>query len=117
MGLVARGVAAAGPGSRKEGPMSEGANANSVDLLRWTFTADPAHRAEIEGHLHDLGLDVLVRDDCRFVVLWDEPEGDTDEVIEELWTLNGAPFEVIQEELHRLSLLAVHHEDAGAEAA
>lgn len=99
--------------------MSDQAATPSVDLIRWAFTVNPAHRAAIESHLHDLGLDVIVREDVHFLVTWDEPEPDQDidAVVEELWTINGAPFEVIQEEYHRTNLLALHHEDHGASEA
>ena len=97
--------------------MGDGQNAATIDLIRWTFTADPAHSGEIEEHLNDLGLDVLVRDGCHFLVTWDEPEGNIDEVIEAVWALNGEPFEVIQEEFHRQTLLHLHHDDSeGVEA-
>jgi hypothetical protein len=99
------------------GRMGDGQSSGTIDLIRWTFTADPAHRAAIEGHLNDLGLDVLVRDGCHFLVSWDEPEGNLDEVIEEVWALNGAPFEITQEEFHRQALLHVHHEEDGGSPA
>ncbi len=90
----------------------------STDLIRWTFTIDPTHRAEIEGHLEDLGADVWVREGCKFHVTWDEPEQDLDEVVEALWSLNGGPFEVTQEEFHRLGLHVLQlDEDVAREAA
>jgi len=91
--------------------MGDGQNAATIDLIRWTFTVAPDRRAGIEEHLNDLGLDVLVRDGCQFTVSWDEPEGNIDEVIEAIWTIHGAPFEVTQEEFHRQTLLHLHHED------
>jgi hypothetical protein len=92
--------------------------AASLDLIRWTFTIDPAHRAAIEEHLSDLGLDVLVRDDCKFLATWDEPDRDVDEVITTIWELNGAPFEVTQEEFQRSGLHILHHvEDEGTQEA
>jgi hypothetical protein len=100
--------------------MAEGQNAATIDLIRWSFTVNPAHRAGIEEHLNDLGLDVLVRDDAQFLVTWDEPEGDIDEVIEAIWALNQTPFEIIQEEFHRDNLVTVNQEDdatAGEQAA
>ena len=87
----------------------------TTDLIRWTFTIDPAHRPEIEGHLTDLGLDVVVYDESKFVVTWEEPDEETDPVIEALWALNGAPFEVTQEDFHRLGLHVLHHEDEATE--
>jgi hypothetical protein len=89
--------------------MSHEPNAPALDLVRWTFTSDPAHRAAIEEYLSDLGLDVLVRDECKFLVTWDEPDRDVDEVITAIWALNGAPFEVTQEEFHRLGLHTLHY--------
>ncbi len=93
--------------------MGDGQNAATIDLIRWTFSADPEHAAEIGEHLSDLGLDVLVRDATQFLVSWDEPEGNIDEVIEAIWAINGVPFEVTQEEFHRQNLLHLHHEDDG----
>ena len=54
-------------------------------------------------------------DDCKFVVTWDEPDREVEEIIAELWALNGAPFEVTQEDFHRLGLHTLYHvEDEGA---
>lgn len=91
--------------------MSLEETAPSLDLIRWTFTVDPEQRAAIENHLTDLGLDVTVRDDAQFVVCWEEPDESVDEVIEEIWALNGAPFEIAQEEFHRLNLSVLQHAD------
>ncbi|MCA1684925.1 MAG: hypothetical protein LC745_02850 [Planctomycetia bacterium] len=93
--------------------MVEGQNPGTIDLIRWTFTVKSDQVEAIEAHLNDLGLDVLVRDDALFLVSWDEPEGNIDEVIEAIWALNGEPFEVTQEEFHRQNLLHLHHEDDG----
>lgn len=93
--------------------MGDGHDA-TIDLIRWTFEANPEHRAAVEAHLADLGLDVLVRDGSHFLVTWDEPEGNIDEVIEAIWALNGEPFEVTQEEFHRQNLLHLHHDDGEA---
>jgi hypothetical protein len=81
------------------------------DLIRWTFTINPEHRAAIEAHLVDLGLDVVIHDDARFVVSWEEPDDSTDDVIETVWELNGEPFEVAQEEFTRTSLEILQHAD------
>ncbi len=91
----------------------------STDLVRWSFTIDPARRGEIETHLVDLGADLLVRDGQDFVVIWDEPDGDLTEVIEAIWALNGAPFDVVVEPFHRLDLITIQfaEEEASAEAA
>ena len=83
----------------------------SLDLIRWTFTVNPEHRTTIENYLNDLGLDVTVRDDAQFVVCWEEPDDTVDEVVGEIWALNGAPFDVAQEEFHRLSLNVLQQAD------
>jgi hypothetical protein len=99
--------------------MSPEMNSGTPDLVRWSFSVDPTHREAIEGHLADLGADVLVREGHDFLVTWDEPEHEDSEVIEALWALNGAPFEVISETFHRLELHTIHHvdEEPGAAAA
>lgn len=89
--------------------MSNGQDTSSIDLIRWTFAVNPARGPEIAAHLNDLGLDVLVQDDSKFVVTWEEPERDVDHVIEEIWELNGEPFEVTQEEFRRVALHTLHH--------
>lgn len=86
--------------------MSPSEDAAPVDLIRWTFTADSGRREAIEAALADLGADVSSRDGGQFVVLWDEPEADLDEVVDRLWALNGSPFEVTHESFRRLELLA-----------
>ena len=94
------------------------ANAPSLDLIRLTFTSDPKHRAAIEEYLTDLSLDVVVVDDCKFVVTWDEPDREVEEIIAEIWALNGVPFEVTQEDFHRLGLHTLYHnENEGSEEA
>src|SRR4051812_46340339 len=98
--------------------MSAELNTPPVDLIRWTFTVDPVHRAAIEEYLSDQGLDVLVRDECRFLATWDEPDGDRNEVIAALWELNGTPFEVTHEEFQRHSLHTLYQfEEEGAQEA
>jgi hypothetical protein len=91
----------------------------SLDLVRWTFTSNPEHRTEIESYLLDLGADVLVREGSDFLVTWEEPEEDLVEVVEAIWSLNGEPFDVIQEEFQRLSLNTLHYceDEADQEAA
>lgn len=75
------------------------------DLVRWTFTVDPSRRETLVNYLSDLGLDVLTRAEGQVVAVWDEPgDADLDAVIDELWSLNGAPFDVVHEELSRLSM-------------
>ena len=88
----------------------------TIDLIRWSFTAEPERAPEIEAHLADLGLDVLVRDGVHFLVSWDEPEGNVDEIIEAIWELNGAPFDVTQEEFQRRNLLHLQFDQAEASA-
>jgi hypothetical protein len=99
--------------------MSPDTKSASTDLVRWSFTINPARRGEIEGHLVDLGADVLVREGQDLVVTWDEPEGDLADVIEAIWSLNGEPIEVIQEGFHRLELLTIQHaeDETSAQAA
>ncbi len=92
--------------------MSEAQSAATIDLIRWTFTANAENAAAIEEHLGDLGLDVLVREGVHFVVLWDEPEGNVDEVIEAIWETNGEPLEITHEEFHRTNLLQVNLDDS-----
>lgn len=99
--------------------MSPEMKSGTPDLVRWSFSIDPAHREAIEGHLSDLGADVLVREGRDVLVTWDEPDQDDEsEVIEALWALNGAPFEVVSETFHRLELHTIHHvEDEAVQAA
>jgi hypothetical protein len=92
--------------------MSEADETLSIELIRWTFTVDPAHKGEIEAYLVDQGLEVLVRGEDTLIATWDEPEGEIDEVIEELWAINGQPFEVTHEEFHRASLMVYHVEES-----
>ncbi len=96
--------------------MGDGHDASTIDMIRWTFSVNPEHSAAIEDHLHDLGLDVLVREGTQFLVTWDEPEGNIDEVIEAIWALNEDPFEITQEEFHRQNILHVHHDEGDAAA-
>jgi hypothetical protein len=87
------------------------------DLIRWTFTVNPERRAAIESHLGDLGLDVTVHEDARFVVSWEEPDESADDVIEAIWALHGEPFEVTQEEFQRTSLNILQHADEDVQEA
>ena len=80
------------------------ADANaSNDLIRWTFALPEEAVEAVEEHLTDLGADVFVRN-RRFHVTWEEPELDLDAVVEALWSIVGKPFEITQEEFHRLAL-------------
>ena len=65
--------------------MTDDMKSVSTDLVRWTFTINPAHRGAIEGHLADLGADVFVRDGNEFLVTWEEPDDDLSDVIEAIW--------------------------------
>lgn len=99
--------------------MSQDQGASSIDMIRWSFTINPAHRAEVEGHLSDLGFDVFVQDDSVFTVTWEEPDREVDEVIEAIWALNGEAFEVTQEQFQRLGMhtLIQAEDDLGQDAA
>jgi len=88
----------------------------ALDLVRWTFTVDPEHADVIEAHLDSLGADVFTGDEGRFLVTWEEPEHALDEVVEAIWGLNEAPFEVIQEEFHRISLNLLQFQEDEDEA-
>lgn len=91
--------------------MNSADNTLSVEMIRWTFTVGQEHRVDVETHLLDLGLEIQARGDDTLVVTWDEPEGGVDELIEELWAINGEPFEIIHEEFHRTSMLVYHPEE------
>jgi hypothetical protein len=91
-------------------------NTLSVELIRWTFSVTPEHRVEIETHLLDLGLEVQARGEDTLIVTWDEPEGGIDELIEELWAINGEPFDVTHEEFHRVNMLVYQPEEVGGDA-
>ena len=93
--------------------MNDILGAGTVDMVRWTFRADLDRFAEIEAHLKDLGLDVYVQEDGRFTVICEEPEGGLDERVEDLWRINGGPFEVTHEEFHRLKHLVYEVEGEG----
>ena len=90
--------------------MSHEPNAPTIDLIRLTFIIDPARRPEVETYLTDLGLDVQVRGEEVFVVTWEEPGRDIEELIEGLWAAHGEPFEVTHEAFRRLDLLVYHAE-------
>lgn len=91
--------------------MSDAGEEQAIDMIRWTFTADPSKRDELASHLTDQGLEVMVRDEETLVAIWDEPEGDIDEVVEALWAINGAPFEIVHEEFQRANLLVYQPEE------
>jgi hypothetical protein len=96
---------------KEDGMVSPSDHTLSIDLIRWTFTVTAEHRVEIETHLLDLGLEVEARGEDTLVVTWDEPEGPVDELIEELWAINGEPFEITHEEFHRVNLLVYQPEE------
>ncbi len=93
--------------------MNDPQTPSTIDLIRWSFTPDPAHRAAIRDYLLDLGAEVLQQGD-RFIVLWDDPNEDLDEVVGELWDIQGTPFEITHEEFRRLSLSVYDEEDGDA---
>ena len=96
---------------KEDGTVNSHDSPLSIELVRWTFVPSPAHRVEIETHLLDLGLEIQARGDDALVVTWDEPEGGIEELIEELWAINGEPFEITHEEFHRVNLLIYHPEE------
>lgn len=93
--------------------MNHDETAATADLVRWTFTADPDQVEAIEAHLDDLGADVVLYDDGRCVVTWEEPDIDLEPVVEALWAINGAPFDITGEEFRRVGLHVLHHEGDG----
>lgn len=97
--------------------MSEAQDPSSVDMIRWTFVANPENREAIEAYLVDLGLDVQVVGDSQFHVTWEEPERDMADVTSELWDLNEEPFEINQEEFHRIGNFLIHPEEADGDEA
>jgi hypothetical protein len=101
---------------KEEQTVNPADNSLSVELIRWTFSVTPEHRVEIETHLLDLGLEVQARGEDTLTVTWDEPEGGVDELIEELWAINGEPFEVTHEEFHRVNMLVYQPEEVGGDA-
>lgn len=91
--------------------MSESVNTPSVDMIRWTFSVPPESREPIEAYLTDLGLDIVVIGEGQFHVTWEEPERDMSEVVSELWDLTDEPFEITQEEFHKLGQFLIHPEE------
>lgn len=91
--------------------MSDG---RTSDMIRWTFTIDPARSGEVEGYLADLGPEVYTHGEGRFTVLWEEPEGDLGEVVEALWEVHGGPFEVTHEEFRREGYSVYHADEEAA---
>jgi hypothetical protein len=100
--------------------MSQEPNTNSLslDLIRWTFKSAPEHCTAIEDYLTDQGMDVLLYDECKFIVTWEEPDRDGADIINAIWALNGAPFDVTQEDFHQLDVhTLVYTDDASGQAA
>jgi hypothetical protein len=89
--------------SQDESPM--------IDLIRWTFTVAPEKRAQVEQLLADYGLEVFARGEEQLVALWDEPEGDLDELVEQVWEVAGSAVEITHEEFRRSELVILHQED------
>jgi len=100
---------------KEENTVNSADKTPSIELIRWTFTVNAEHRVEIETHLLDLGLEVQARGEDTLVVTWDEPEGGVEELIEELWAINGEPFEITHEEFHRTNMVIYHPEEIGGE--
>ena len=96
--------------------MSDQQATPTIEMARLTFGVGPDRRAEIENFLDDLGLDVYVQGEGRFTVIWEEPGRDASELVEELWAINGGPFDVTSEEFSRRSLLVYHADDEAVEA-
>jgi hypothetical protein len=86
-------------------------SSQTIDMIRWTFTVNADRRRQLEEHLTDHGLDVHPHGEDGLVAVWEEPEGNVDEFVEELWAINGEPFEITHEEFHRLNLSTYHHAD------
>lgn len=95
--------------------MSEELPNEPADVIRWTFTPDPARQADAATYLADLGWDVHVRPEGQVVATCDEPSDDLDETVEGLWALLGSPIEVTHEEFRRLELM-VYQPEEGDEA-
>jgi hypothetical protein len=90
--------------------MSDGQDTPMLDMIRWTFTTDASRKADIESYLADHGIELLDRGEGQFVAIWDEPEGEVDEVVEGLWEALGTTFEVTHEEFRRTDLSVYEHE-------
>ena len=88
----------------------------STDLIRWTFAVPLEAVEAVEIYLSDLGADVFVRDGATFHVSWEEPEGSLDGIVEALWSIVGVPFEITQEEFHRLELHVLQYVKGKPEA-
>ncbi|MDX2037155.1 MAG: hypothetical protein SFX72_10925 [Isosphaeraceae bacterium] len=89
----------------------------NIDMIRWTFRVEPEKAQEIEDRLVEIGMDVSIYDDGTFQTTWDEPDRELDSVVEEIWTLNGSPFDITQESFQRTSLLVYHTEEVDEEEA
>jgi len=87
---------------------------NTIDLVRWTFTVESDKSQAVEAFLADQGAEVFVRPEGQFVVLWDEPEAELDEVVEELWEVAGVAIEITHETFKRNELV-VYQQDAESE--
>jgi hypothetical protein len=91
-------------------------SSQTIDMIRWTFAVNPEHRQQVEEYLAEMGLDVHPHGENGLVATWDEPEGNVDEIVEELWAINGEPFEITHEEFHRLNISTYHHVDDADDA-
>ena len=93
----------------------DAAAAAATDLIRWTFVVPEGAAEAVAEHLTDLGADVFLADDRTFHVTWDEPALELDPVVEALWTIAGAPFEITQEEFHRLAIHILQQEEEASD--
>jgi hypothetical protein len=92
-------------------------NDGAIDVVRWTFALEPDRQGPVRDLLVDHGAEVHSVGEW-IVALWDEADpAELDGVVEELWELHGAPFEVTHEEFKRLDRFVYHHEDDAAESA
>lgn len=91
-------------------------NDGTIDVVRWTFALEPERQGPVRELLADHGAEVHAVGEW-VVALWDEADpAELDGIVEELWDLHGAPFEVTHESLKRLDRFVYHHEDEGDSA-
>jgi hypothetical protein len=85
-------------------------NQGGVDLIRWTLTVPADKKTAVEQHLTEYGLEVFSRGDGHLVVLWDDPEGDYEALVKELWDVVGDTVDIHHEEFRRGELIILHHD-------
>lgn len=91
--------------------MQEDKAGAGVDLVRWTFSITPEQVKAAEEYLGDQSAEFVVTSDGQVTVTWEEPEGDLDQVIDELWSALGAPVEITHEEFRLVNRLVYESED------